>query len=518
MKHLLAALLLFICVHANAQYTYGRYGFNDTTGPAYVKNNFTSDLHAFNNTFYLYASDTAHGAELWKADGINPPVMVADINPGHGDAVLSPMGGYSYDRMCYLNGLLYFAANDGIHGIELWKYDGTNPPSMVLDILPGKPGSSPAMMRVINGKIYFDAYADSTTSVTTYYARLHVYDPGTNTATAITNGSMQIMATSSCVYNGKLAYTNYFDSSMSYIFDPATGIHTKMQGYYGVRLHYVYNNKLYMVGSKTYVQAIRALLEYDGTNLKQLTCAGSPNTNVLNVLTGLSQAYVSPLKGYNNEVYFRCDTAGIGGAIGGCKYNQLTGTVTTLNNSVYYEDNNGVEYNGKLITTGYMPGLGTEVCVYSTTDTVRLLNMTSYKPDDIWPDNFVLANNIVLFLASPTGMGSLPPSPPSKLYRLIDTTIPPSHIIVPENDITLKAYPNPANNVFNLELNMQKAQTLQVALIDASGRQVYTSGNKPYNAGINTISIPVADLPAGNYFFRIMDDKGYVMARGKMVH
>ena len=35
------------------------------------------------------------------------------------------------------NNELYFEANDGTNGNELWKYDGVNAPSMVADIRPG---------------------------------------------------------------------------------------------------------------------------------------------------------------------------------------------------------------------------------------------------------------------------------------------------------------------------------------------------------------------------------------------
>ena len=55
--------------------------------------------------------------------------MVADINPNAGSS--HPFS------LTVFNNELYFRADDGIHGKELWKYDGVNAPSMVADIRSG---------------------------------------------------------------------------------------------------------------------------------------------------------------------------------------------------------------------------------------------------------------------------------------------------------------------------------------------------------------------------------------------
>src|SRR5262249_2279298 len=46
-----------------------------------------------------------------------------------------------------VNGLLYFAADDGVNGRELWQSDGTAAGTvMVRDISPGTTGSDPAYL------------------------------------------------------------------------------------------------------------------------------------------------------------------------------------------------------------------------------------------------------------------------------------------------------------------------------------------------------------------------------------
>ena len=94
-------------------------------------------LTVFNNELYFSANDGTNGYELWKYDGTNAPSMVADINSGSGNS--DP--GY----LTVFNNELYFSAYDISNGYELWKYDGTNAPSIIADINSGS-GSSYVLM------------------------------------------------------------------------------------------------------------------------------------------------------------------------------------------------------------------------------------------------------------------------------------------------------------------------------------------------------------------------------------
>ena len=92
---------------------------------------------------YFYATDGRHGWELWKSDGTaDGTVLVKDLQPGvanlnwaGGSTPTVPWGKAAGDT-------LYFTGNDGVHGYELWKTDGTAAGTvMVKDINPG-PGHS----------------------------------------------------------------------------------------------------------------------------------------------------------------------------------------------------------------------------------------------------------------------------------------------------------------------------------------------------------------------------------------
>jgi len=57
-----------------------------------------------------------------------------------------------------VNGYAYFSANDGIHGRELWRSNGTaNGTALVADIYPGENSSSPQYFTICNNKLFFTA-------------------------------------------------------------------------------------------------------------------------------------------------------------------------------------------------------------------------------------------------------------------------------------------------------------------------------------------------------------------------
>lgn len=83
-------------------------------------------LENVNGTLLFKANDGVGGVELWKSDGTEGgTVLVKDIRPGSGSSIPN-QDDDSWDNFVNIGGILYFTANDGTSGRELWRSDGTD--------------------------------------------------------------------------------------------------------------------------------------------------------------------------------------------------------------------------------------------------------------------------------------------------------------------------------------------------------------------------------------------------------
>jgi ELWxxDGT repeat protein len=207
----------------------------------------------FNGMLAYVADDGVHGRELWQSDGTAAgTVLLADINPGAGSsnpshlyvangvlyffavdasgkqkfmrlsgnptvvetlASLSPgllqtqypppPPACKQDTPALLNGSVYFAANDGSAGVELWSTDGTAAGTrLVVDINPGVGDSNPCQLTVFGGHLNFSASGPAGnelwTSDGTGAGTLQVVDIAPATASSFPSGLT--------VFNGALYF------------------------------------------------------------------------------------------------------------------------------------------------------------------------------------------------------------------------------------------------------------------------------------------------------------------------
>jgi ELWxxDGT repeat protein len=114
-----------------------------------------------NGTIYFAADDGVSGRELWKSNGTSSgTVRVKDIYPGGTtDDEGRPFPNSSLPRnLTSVNGTLFFTATDAVSGAELWKSDGTSSGTVrVKDIRPGAAGSEPVRLTNVNGTLFFVA-------------------------------------------------------------------------------------------------------------------------------------------------------------------------------------------------------------------------------------------------------------------------------------------------------------------------------------------------------------------------
>lgn len=118
-----------------------------------IQYGYSSGSTPFHNGYcFLYTGNhtvTGSFREMWCSDG--QTAVHLDIVPTSDEEIWS--------EPVVLNDTLYFAAEYGMHGVELWQSDGSVAGSqMVQDINPAQyVGSEPRYLTVVNGRLFFGA-------------------------------------------------------------------------------------------------------------------------------------------------------------------------------------------------------------------------------------------------------------------------------------------------------------------------------------------------------------------------
>jgi ELWxxDGT repeat protein len=110
-------------------------------------------------TFLFSATTEAEGTELWRSDGTPAgTVLVRDLNPGTASSLPHNLQPVRLIVDGHMVNMVYFSANDGTSGDELWQTDGTAAGTRrVRDINPGKSSSGPAQLAVQAQRLFFTA-------------------------------------------------------------------------------------------------------------------------------------------------------------------------------------------------------------------------------------------------------------------------------------------------------------------------------------------------------------------------
>jgi ELWxxDGT repeat protein len=123
---------------------------------------------------FFTANSGAAGNELWVTDGTAAGTqMVKDINAGTGSS--------NPTLLTMIGDIVYFTADDGTHGVELWSSDGTSGNTkLVADIYGGSKSSTPMLLTNFNGKLLFWAQDVVSAADNAFY--MYLYDPATGNA------------------------------------------------------------------------------------------------------------------------------------------------------------------------------------------------------------------------------------------------------------------------------------------------------------------------------------------------
>lgn len=158
-----------------------------------------------NNIAYFTADDGIHGKELWRSDGTEAGTsMVKDITVG--------LSSSNVQRIIVSGNKIYFTVDDGT-GAELYVSDGTNAGTSILKIFPDFP-ANPSYLTDVNGSLYFfaagsnqiwksDGTLSGTVMVCDLYSEIGAYSPS-----QFTNVSGRLFFVSQSFSDGDEVYTS----------------------------------------------------------------------------------------------------------------------------------------------------------------------------------------------------------------------------------------------------------------------------------------------------------------------
>ncbi|MBH8563701.1 pre-peptidase C-terminal domain-containing protein [Nostoc sp. CENA67] len=151
-----------------------------------------NNLTALGNTLYFTANDGVNGIQLWKSNGsVAGTTKVTNINPGN----------FNPENLTVFGNNLLFSADDDVNGRELWIYNGTTA-KLVSDINSRSANSDPSNITILGSKAFFSANNGINGN------ELWVYD-GTTVSLVkdIYSGSTNSNPNNLIAFNGKLYFT-----------------------------------------------------------------------------------------------------------------------------------------------------------------------------------------------------------------------------------------------------------------------------------------------------------------------
>ncbi|MCW3128156.1 MAG: hypothetical protein JWO03_3814 [Bacteroidetes bacterium] len=459
-----------------------------------------------NNFLFFIADDSIHGSELWTTDGTTT-TMVVDINPGTTSGAIS--------NTTVMNNKLYFSANDGSAGQELWVSDGTpGGTSLLKDIQPGPISSNPVGYQtdlengllitgfnLYNNRLYFRAddgvhgtelwSTDGTSAGTAIFADM-LPGPGSGAAYCVTplNGNL-IMGATDSVHGYELWISDGTPAGTSMLKDINTGSGSSSAG---ANTGFVaMGGKLYFAAYSPGTGAGYELWQTDGTT------AGT--TIVKDILPGPGSSYA----GYygfgilNGKLYFSANDSVNGHQLWSSD-GTPSGTTLVKILSDITPDNalpiKFITYNGQLIFTA-TPNTASGRQLWTTDGTSAGTHMISpaVAPNASPMANaaglvpYCLYNGNLLVEANFNSIGD-----ELWIYHTAGVGITEM-----SGGIGISVYPNPFNTSVTLSgLDSREKYTMQ--LLDVTGRQYYSTA-VPQPSENTQVMMP--ELSTGIYIMRV---------------
>lgn len=299
------------------------------------------------NKVFFVATAPLTGKELYVSDGTTGGTIVIDINPGIPSS--SPAG------LTEMNGMLYFSATDGsnVTGTELWRTDGTVAGTMMVkDIYTGQGNSSyPTQLTKVGGVLYFVAttgvggitgkelfVSDGTDAGTNLVKDIRVGSSGSNPRNLLGIGSTLFFVANDGVNGEEVWKSNGTEAGTVIVKDINAGSA-------GASPNYLTNLNGTLYFSATKAASATELWKSDGTDAGTVV--------VKEATSGIY--YPAYLYAFGGNVYFQARDDGTYGTVLWKTDGTLAGTVIVKNNVTpytFYTVGSILYFTGTDYTTG----------------------------------------------------------------------------------------------------------------------------------------------------------------------
>lgn len=434
-------------------------------------NALVGNIGVYHNELYFLANDGVHGLETWKTDGTTAGTqMVADLSP-------EPWSVDVLSKIVMPNGMAYkdkyyFMASDSVHGLELWVLDSTNAaPRMVKDIYPGVEDSNPYFLAVYNDVLLFRA-------TDTNGAELWVTD-GTSQGT-------QLMANIISGPNGAIDKGS-FPAGAAVVF--------KDWLYFSI---YPPN------GGRGYLYRTKGVIG----DPEEVELNSEPQWNTYGVGEFI----------YNEKLYFGGYTSTTGTELwrfNGDSYSDSlvididTSIVSPFPGTLSSSPSHFFEFKEYLFFKAFnYDGYGNQLWVtnknhdwftYLKTDTNLIYDQSGYSDN-----SRIIIGDYVYFQGNYDGYGK-------ELWRIrYDSTL--LSVDAPQGFITqsLKVFPNPSNtNQIQLEFSLPQTEEYTIECYNLSGHKVLSLPKVKGNVGQNVNSMNIEDLSPGVYILKLQSETSF---------
>ena len=394
-------------------------------------------LYAIRCCFLWQMTVRSHGYELWVTDGDSANThLVKDILPGR--------SGSNPSYLTVLNNKLYFQANDSAHGPELWVSDGTAAGTQMLQDINAADttGSFPAYLTVYNNKIYFQAN-NGVNGIVLWST------DGTQTGTQLVSASAALPQNFT-LFNNSL-YFQAFDT--------------------------IHGAELWVTNGTS-----------AGTQLVSDIYVGTGSSNPQNFMV------------YGNNLYFQADDSVHGPELWVMNTSQATSLVSDINpgpTGSYPEY--PIVFDNKLFFVANDSSYGWEMFSYTTgADTPVLIvpSDSAYSSPLSATGGFTIFDGVLAFSAEYDSSGQ-------ELWFYGPQILAIKDIGAGEN---INVFPNPFSGGFNLS-GLAAGGNYTITLVDISGRQIL---QQHIQAGGGNYYIASPALASGVYLLQIQSGENFI--------